>query len=36
MDPERWEQVEEIFNAALDRPIDEREAFLTGACGDDP
>ncbi|MGH9754051.1 MAG: serine/threonine protein kinase, partial [Blastocatellia bacterium] len=36
MDPERWEQVEEIFNAALDRPIDEREAFLTEACGDDP
>src|SRR5215468_3823310 len=36
MTPERWEQVEEIFNAALDRSIDEREAFLTEACGDDP
>jgi len=33
---EHWEQVEEIFNAALDRPIGEREAFLTEACGDDP
>ena len=33
---EHWEQVEEIFNAALDRPIGEREAFLAEACGDDP
>jgi eukaryotic-like serine/threonine-protein kinase len=32
---ERWKQVEDIFNAALDRPIDEREAFLTETCGDD-
>jgi len=36
MTPERWKQVEEIFNAALDHPVDEREAFLTEACGDDP
>ncbi len=36
MTPERWKQVKEMFNAALDRPIDEREAFLTKACGDDP
>src|SRR5262245_11797032 len=36
MTPERWENVEDIFNAALDRSIDEREAFLTEACGDDP
>ncbi|HKQ75994.1 MAG TPA: protein kinase [Blastocatellia bacterium] len=35
MTPERWEQVEEIFNTALDHPADEREAFLTNACGDD-
>ena len=35
MNPERWEQVEDILNAALDRPADEREAYLTGACGDD-
>src|SRR5215475_5133469 len=35
MTPERWEQVEDLLNAALDRPVDEREAFLTGACGDD-
>jgi len=36
MTPERWKQVEEIFNATLDRPVDEREAFLAEACGDDP
>src|SRR5262249_37724962 len=35
MTPERWEQVEEIFNAALDLPVDERGAFLSEACGDD-
>ncbi|MGH9841285.1 MAG: hypothetical protein ACREEM_21225, partial [Blastocatellia bacterium] len=36
MTPERWKQVKEIFNAALDRPVDERGAFLSEACGDDP
>jgi Tol biopolymer transport system component/tRNA A-37 threonylcarbamoyl transferase component Bud32 len=36
MTPERWKQVKEIFNAALDRPVDERAAFLAEACGDDP
>ncbi len=35
MTPERWEQVEDLLNAALDRSVDEREAFLTEACGDD-
>jgi len=35
MTPERWEQVKEIFNAALDRSVDEREAFLNEACGGD-
>src|SRR5215470_17414583 len=35
MTPERWEQVEDLLNAALDRPVDERRAFLTEACGDD-
>jgi serine/threonine protein kinase/TolB-like protein len=35
MTPERWKQVEEIFNATLDRPVDEREAYLAEACGDD-
>ena len=36
MTPERWEQVKEIFNAALDLSVDEREAFLDEACGDRP
>jgi Tol biopolymer transport system component/serine/threonine protein kinase len=35
MTPERWNQVEEIFNAALDRPAEERAAFLNAACGAD-
>ncbi|MGH9937071.1 MAG: serine/threonine-protein kinase [Blastocatellia bacterium] len=35
MTPERWKQVEEIFNAALDRPVDERETFLAEVCGGD-
>src|SRR5262245_26812825 len=35
MTPERWRQVEEIFYAALDRPIDERPAFANQACGSD-
>lgn len=35
MTPERWLQVKEIFNAALDRPVGEREPFLDKACGDD-
>ncbi|MGH9753650.1 MAG: protein kinase domain-containing protein [Blastocatellia bacterium] len=35
MTPERWKQAKEIFNATLDRPVDEREAFLTEACGGD-
>jgi serine/threonine protein kinase len=35
MTPEHWKQVKEIFNAALDRSVDEREAFLDEACGGD-
>ncbi len=35
MTPERWKQVKEIFNVALDRSVDEREAFLDEACGGD-
>src|SRR5689334_739212 len=35
MTPERWKQVEEIFNAALERPVDEREALLGEICGGD-
>ena len=32
MTPERWQQVKEIFQAALDRAPDDRSAFLADAC----
>jgi non-specific serine/threonine protein kinase/serine/threonine-protein kinase len=35
MTPQRWQQVDELFNAALDRPAEARAAFLDEACRDD-
>ena len=35
MSRERMRRIEELFGAALDRPVDERDAFLDEACGDD-
>lgn len=35
MTPERWRQVEEIFQAAIERDDKERDDFLAKACGDD-
>ena len=36
MTPERWQQVNELFKAALERAPEERVAFLNQACaGDD-
>ncbi|HUI41147.1 MAG TPA: protein kinase [Terriglobia bacterium] len=36
MNPERWEQVKELFDAALERQPDRRHSFLATACaGDD-
>jgi serine/threonine-protein kinase len=35
MDPARWEQIQTIFNGALDRPEAERDQFVTTSCGDD-
>src|SRR5688572_29619820 len=35
MDPDRWKQVDALLQAALERPADERDAFLRQACGDD-
>lgn len=35
MTPERWQQVEEVLQAALDRPAPERVDFLNQACGAD-
>lgn len=35
MDPERWQQVEHLYHAALEREPKERGAFLAGACNGD-
>jgi serine/threonine protein kinase/tetratricopeptide (TPR) repeat protein len=35
MTPERWQQVEEIFQAALDRTPEERVRYVCDACADD-
>src|SRR5258705_5928333 len=35
MTPERWRQVEEIFQAALDRVPEERSRYVSAVCADD-
>jgi eukaryotic-like serine/threonine-protein kinase len=35
MTPEQWRKITELFEAALDRPSDQRAAFLEDACGGD-
>ncbi len=35
MTPERWEQVQALFEATLARPAVERDAYLREACGGD-
>ena len=35
MKPDRWQQVKELFQKALERDGDEREAFLAEVCADD-
>src|SRR5215470_10986946 len=35
MNPRRWKQVEEVLQSVLDRPREEREAFLRDACEGD-
>ncbi len=35
MNPERWRRVKELFQQALERPGDEREAFIDAATADD-
>src|SRR6266498_1457032 len=35
MTPERWEQVGQLYQAALELRPDERTAFLRQACGED-
>jgi non-specific serine/threonine protein kinase len=36
MTPERWQQLKQIFQSALERNPAERSAFLAQACADDP
>ena len=36
MDPERWQQIEEVFSAAMELGPGERPAFLEQACSGDP
>ena len=35
MDSERWKQVKEVLQSALDRAPEERDAFLRSACAGD-
>jgi serine/threonine protein kinase len=35
LNPERWQQIKEIFDAALDKDSSERTAFLDEVCGED-
>src|SRR3989442_14065301 len=35
MKPERWQRVEELYHAALERPAAARADFLRSACEDD-
>jgi len=35
MTPERWQQIEDLFQRALERPGAERAAFLVAACAGD-
>ena len=36
MTPERWQQVKQIFQSAIERPASERDGFISQACADDP
>ena len=35
MTPDTWQRVKDVVGDALDRPAEEREAFVATACGDD-
>jgi serine/threonine protein kinase len=35
MTPERYQRIKELFHSTLERTVEERPAFLAGACGDD-
>ena len=35
MDPEHWKQIDSLLAMALERPPEEREAFLRQSCAGD-
>ena len=35
MTPQRWQRIEELFRTVAERPLVERESYLTSACADD-
>ncbi len=35
MTPDRWKKIEDIFNQAVELPLNERPTFLQGICGTD-
>src|SRR5688572_16056675 len=35
MTPEQWQQVERLYHLALERPAEDRGAFLSETCGHD-
>jgi len=35
MNPDQWRKISELFDAALNRPLDQRAEFLEFACGGD-
>jgi len=35
MTPNRWQQIDQLFHAALACQVSERTQFLANACGDD-
>jgi hypothetical protein len=37
MDLDQWKQLDSLLQSALERPLEERDAFLRQACaGDEP
>jgi len=35
MTPTRWQEIERVYHAALERPLTERAAFLAESCAGD-
>ena len=36
MSPDRWREIDEVFQAAIDLPPERRASFLTQRCENDP